>query len=245
MQMCSDTRASRVSFTHRSSDIAPPLTSRKRGKTGVSRVGSRVIGSFVLASGAMPRSFVIVGRSAVASDEFLLDDFPGTSGRLDVLVRCIRAALLTSHGFRRDVVVYLVLLGGPRAPRSLRVDGATAKFVRPDERALATLVKKSLSSHADDEREGFVEVRPGIAVARGGLDAVLRDAGARAIDVRQVELAKNAIFVIGDHLGFDEATRAALGSRATAIAVGPVSLHSDDVVTLVGNEIDRGEASPG
>jgi tRNA (pseudouridine54-N1)-methyltransferase len=193
---------------------------------------------------------VVVGRSAVAGDEFLLDDLPGTSGRLDVLVRCVRAALLTSHGLRRDVVVYLVLLGGPRAPRTLRVDGATAKFVRPDERALATLIKKSLATHADEDREGFIEVRPGIAIARGGVDVVLRDAGDRpsylleegATDIRSAALADDAIFFIGDHAGFDDATRAALAARGRTIAVGPVSLHSDDVVTLIANEIDRGRS---
>ena len=69
---------------------------------------------------------------------------PSTSGRLDVLLRSIRAAFLVSHGLRRDVVVYLVLCAGPRAPRVLRIDGRSAKFLRPDERSLAVLLQKSL-----------------------------------------------------------------------------------------------------
>ncbi|MDP9002115.1 MAG: tRNA (pseudouridine(54)-N(1))-methyltransferase TrmY, partial [Myxococcota bacterium] len=94
------------------------------------------------------RRFVIIGRSAIASDDFLLEDIPGTGGRLDILLRCLRAGLLVSHGIRRDVVMYLVLLGGPRAPRVLRADASGLKFVRPDERSLATLAKKALASHA-------------------------------------------------------------------------------------------------
>src|SRR5581483_10431083 len=103
-----------------------------------------------------------------------------TSGRLDVLLRCVRAALLVSHGVRQDTVVYLVLLGG--APRTLRFDGATARFVRPDEGSMATLVQKSLAA-ADAagacRGAGFAIVRPreGIAVAAGGLGAVVADAG--------------------------------------------------------------------
>ena len=123
------------------------------------------------------RRFVIIGREATASDDFLLDDLPGTSGRLDVGVRCLRAALLFSHGLRRDVVVYLVLGGGPRAPRAIRVSGASARFLRPDERSLAVLAKKVLSSRADAERSGFVEIKAGVAVARGGLDRVIADLG--------------------------------------------------------------------
>src|SRR5579859_1075721 len=87
------------------------------------------------------RRFVIIGQKATASDDFLLDDLAGTSGRLDVLLRCIRAAILTSHGVRRDVVVYLLLQGGAKAPRVLRVDPVATKFLRPDERSLAMLVK--------------------------------------------------------------------------------------------------------
>src|SRR5215207_1855813 len=104
------------------------------------------------------RRFVVIGQRATASPEFSLLDIPGTSGRLDVLLRCVRAALLVSHGLRRDVVVYLVLQGGPRAPRTVRIDGATARFVRPDERSLATLVQKSLAAAPDGT--GFATVRP-------------------------------------------------------------------------------------
>ena len=194
------------------------------------------------------RRFVIVGRTARASAEVSLDDLAGTSGRLDVLVRCVRAALLVSHGLRRDVVVYLVLLGGS-APRTVRIDGATAKFIRPDERPLATLLKKTLARVERDDA-GFVEVKPGIAVACAGLEAVLAEVQGSVVfvleegapDVRAVgaELAGDATFVIGDHLGFDEATRERLGAvGARPVAVGPTSLHSDDVVTLVSYEIDR------
>ena len=63
----------------------------------------------------------VVGHAAHAAADFSLDDFPGTSGRLDVLARSVRAALLVSHGVRRDVTIYLVLLGGDRAPRTVRI----------------------------------------------------------------------------------------------------------------------------
>jgi len=47
-----------------------------------------------------------------------------------------------------------------------------------------------------------------------------------------------------DHLGFDEATRTELAViRARPIGVGPLSLHAEDVIAIVSNEIDRREAS--
>lgn len=193
------------------------------------------------------KRFVVIGRRATASPDFLLVDVPGTAGRLDVLLRCLRAALLVSHGLRRDVVVYLVLLGGPRAPRCLRVEGAAARFLRPDERSLATLVQKALAAPA--EGRAFVAVRPGIAVADGGLDAVIEDLGEGALylldeggeDLREAVLdARDGVFIVGDHLGFDEATRARVDAlHPVALRVGPVSVHADDVVALVSNELDR------
>lgn len=197
----------------------------------------------------MARRFVVIGREAIASDDFLLDDVPGTSGRLDIGLRCVRAALLVSHGLRRDVTVDLVLGGGPRAPRVLRVRGAGVKFLRPDERALAVLARKVLASVAD-EGPGFVEVKPGVDVARGGLERVLSDLSGETLyileegapDLRDVtDLARgDQAFFLGDPAGFDASSRDRLkAAGARAVSVGPVSLHAEDVVTIVSNELDR------
>src|SRR5688572_28556131 len=115
------------------------------------------------------RRFVVIGQRATASPEFLLNDVAGTSGRLDVLLRCIRAALMVSHGLRGDAVIYLVLLGGPRAPRTIRIEGSIARFLRPDERALVTLMQQALAA---PKTPGFAYavLRRGITVFDGGLD---------------------------------------------------------------------------
>ncbi len=196
------------------------------------------------------RRFVIVGRTAIASGRFLPKDLPGTSGRLDVLLRCIRAALLVSHGVRRDTQVYLVLLGGEEAPRTVRIDGATAKFLRPDERSLATLIAKSLGA-PERGTAGFDEVRPGVSVARDGLECVLEDIGGSsryvleegAADLREVPLnTESCTFFVGDHLGFDAAALEGLAG-ASRVGVGPVSLHAEDAIVTVINELDRRDAA--
>jgi tRNA (pseudouridine54-N1)-methyltransferase len=196
----------------------------------------------------MKRAFVVIGEKASASDDFLLDDLPGTSGRLDVGVRCIRAALLVSHGLRRDSAIYLVLRGGPRAPRVLKIDGETAEFIRPDERQLAVLVKKALAS--DPEGEGFVTVRKGVSVARGSLEQVMNDTAGWAWwvleeggpDIREEKTLgqKDAVFFVGDPAGFDPALRSGLRSAgALPLGVGPVSIHAEDAIAVLSNELDR------
>jgi tRNA (pseudouridine54-N1)-methyltransferase len=195
----------------------------------------------------------VVGRTASASGDFSTEDLPSSGGRIDILLRSVRAALLVSHGVRRNVLVYLVLRGSDRGPRVLRISGRDAQFLRPDERSLAHLVKKALSVPTTPG-DGFVEVRPGVSVVEGDVEAVLADAPDAApyhlaeegADIRHEPLdAPDALFFLGDHLGLDDATRARLEAlRCRVVAVGPVSLHTDDVVTLVTNELDRRDASP-
>jgi tRNA (pseudouridine54-N1)-methyltransferase len=200
------------------------------------------------------RSFIVIGQTATASADFRLDDLPGSSGRLDVLLRCIRAALLVSHGLRPDVRLYLVLRGGPSAPRTLRVDSNSAKFIRPDERSLALVVQKTLSAAPPELGSSFVELRPGLALARGDLETALADVPGAALycleeaaaDLRDVAPPPvDAAYLLGDHLGFTAEDReriAGLGARC--VSIGPVSLHSDDVIAVVSNELDRLAARP-
>ena len=201
----------------------------------------------------MTRSFVVVGHRASASPNFSLVDLAGTSGRLDVLLRCLRSALLVSHGLRRDTDVYLVLLGGWHAPRVLRVRGAEVRYLRPDERQMATLAQKALGEAPADSPAGvFVEVRPGVAGARGGLEAAVADVGGGpryvleegARDVREAAIdPDDAVVFVGDHRGFDDTTRAAIASAGAApVGLGPVSVHADDAVAIVCNEMDRRRA---
>jgi tRNA (pseudouridine54-N1)-methyltransferase len=193
------------------------------------------------------KRFVVIGQTATASPDFVLDDVPGSSGRLDVLLRCVRATLLVSHGVRRDTIVYLVLGGGPRAPRTVRIDGSTAEYLRQDERSLAGTLKKMLG-YVEDQAS-FGEGVRGVSIARGGLDVVLADLGAYTPyvlveggeDLRAAPLdLEHPVFFVGDHMGFDEATRARLDAiGARRLSIGPTSLHADDAIAVVHNELDR------
>ncbi len=195
------------------------------------------------------RRFVVIGQKATASDAFSLDDLPATSGRLDVLLRCVRAALLVSHGLRRDTIIYLVLQGGPRAPRSIRIDGRTAEYVRPDERSLAGAIRSLLKHVRPPSGAVFSEATRGVAIADGGLESVIADLGdfvpyvldESASDLRDAVVdLERPVFFVGDHLGFDDDARARLAALgSTPLSVGPISVHADDAITLVSNELDR------
>ncbi len=165
-----------------------------------------------------------------------------------MLLRCIRAALLVSHGLRTGVRVYLVLRGGSQAPRVVRIDGNSAKFIRPDERSLALVVQKTLAASPDALGSDFVELRPGVALARGDIDCVLADLNGAALyvlaegapDIRDAHVREDAAYFIGDHAGFAARDVERLQTLdATALSIGPISLHSDDVVAVLSNELAR------
>jgi tRNA (pseudouridine54-N1)-methyltransferase len=195
------------------------------------------------------RRFVIVGQKVRASPDFLLADIPSTSGRMDVLARSVRAALLVSHAVRRDTFAYLVMLGLPERPRTVRIDGSASRYLRPDERSLATTLQKALALPVPPESAGFCDARRGVAVAEGGIDCVLPELAASALyllepsgtDIRSAKLqADEASFILGDHLGLPPGLRERLlGLGATPLSVGPRALHTEDAIALVHNELDR------
>jgi len=193
------------------------------------------------------RRFVIVGQRARSEGDFLLADIPSTSGRVDVLLRALRSALLVSHSVRRDTVVYLVLLGSPERVRTVRIEGAASRYLRPDERSLATTLKKALLCPTDSAL--FTPVRPGIAVAADGIACVLPElVNSRLFllepggaDVRSCDFSYSEnTFLLGDHLGLTPQIREQwLQLGAQSISVGPVAIYTEDTIALVANELDR------
>lgn len=73
------------------------------------------------------------------------------TGRVDVLARCVNAALWVSNGIRRDTTIFLMLF-----PQNLTVEirGEDVKGLNPDERTMALYLQRTLlvGSSADRNR---------------------------------------------------------------------------------------------
>ena len=82
-------------------------------------------------------------RADVANGSFDLNNLP--SGRVDVLARCASAAFFVSHGVRAHVRLWLMLRD---IGLTLCLDGARARGLHPDERTLASAIRKALRAHA-------------------------------------------------------------------------------------------------
>ncbi|NYT05081.1 MAG: tRNA (pseudouridine(54)-N(1))-methyltransferase TrmY [Methanomicrobiales archaeon] len=185
------------------------------------------------------RRFAIVGHRARTSGDFSLNDLPGGAGRMDVLCRCVNTAFFLSHDLRKDVECYLVLLGDPAPPKTVRFSGVHLRSLNPDERSAAALLKKALALPCGDE---FRESSPGVAVRQGGLARLIEDMPLALLheegdDLRNVHPLPSG-YLLSDHLNFTPEEEAVVQDMPR-ISVGPVSLHADHAITVVQNELDR------
>jgi tRNA (pseudouridine54-N1)-methyltransferase len=190
-------------------------------------------------------TFIIVGHNVRTDDAFTLNDLAGSTGRLDVLLRCVNSAFMLSNDIRRDVDVYLVLLGEPNPPKSVHFKGCELKYLNPDERSTGALVQKALAEEVWSEE---VEVAPGVHVSKSGLAEVLgslegprvqlREEGC---DIRTSSVSNDDVFVLGGHEDLTSGEEAIIqnGGETLCVSLGPKSLHADHCITIVLNELDR------
>ncbi len=194
--------------------------------------------------------FIVVGHKARTDGNFNLNDLPGSGGRMDILCRCVNCALFLSHDLRRDVVIYLVLLGEPDAPRIVKFEGKNVRYLNPDERSSGSLIKKALEKSAIPR---WRESTPGVWIRLGDfadlLEEVLTDKkslfylledGGDIRDEFKENMPEYTVFVMGDHTGMTPEEETVIQDLdAKTINVGPISLHADHCIILVNNEIDR------
>ncbi len=189
------------------------------------------------------KEFIIIGHKAITVP-FSLNDLAGAAGRMDILCRCVSSAFFLSHGIRRDVHIYLVLKGGAQ-PKLIRFDGNEIRYLSPDERSAASLIKKALEKNT---QEFWTESTPGVSIRKGDFADLLSELNRKIIylredgeDIRGKEFAGN-LFVLGDHMGLtDDEEKILTNYEHEIVSVSPLSLHADHCIILLHNEMDRKE----
>jgi tRNA (pseudouridine54-N1)-methyltransferase len=168
---------------------------------------------------------------------------------MDILCRCVNSGLFLSHDIRRDVRVHLVLKGAPEEPKIIRFDGSSVRYLSPDERSAASLIKKALERNAQNF---WVESSPGVSIRKGDFGDILGEINKKIIYLREdgqdIRGEKfdgafdDLLFVLGDHMGLTDDEEKIIGEfDVKIISVGPLSLHADHCIILFLNELDRKE----
>jgi tRNA (pseudouridine54-N1)-methyltransferase len=196
------------------------------------------------------RRFVVVGQSARTARDFPLDDICGAAGRWDLMARCVQGSLFLAHDLRRDSELVLVLLGEPDAPKAIRVNGERVRNLNPDERSTVALLSRALEVPLPMNGR-WVDVQPGIRVARRGLEQVIEewqdgplvlldeDGELDGDDLPGVIVEGGATFILGDNKGLTEEQSALVRSLgAVEVCLGPLPLHTDHCIVIVHNILD-------
>ena len=195
------------------------------------------------------RTFIIKANEAHTKADFRLSDLPGTSGRIDVLCRFLNSAFLLSHGFRKNVRVWLLLYGPPEPPKAIRFEGSRLKVrINPDERSTAKLIMKALKAGEDLKGPGReVEVYPGLYVSNRTFEDVIRLTLKNSAlyylhedgkPITAVSFPGNVAFVLGDHKGLSREDEAFLEGIAERVSVGRKSYLASHVVAYVNIHLD-------
>jgi len=168
---------------------------------------------------------------------------------MDLICRSIISALWLSNEMRKDTRINICLNGPPDPPLSLRFDGAKLKKVSPDERNVATWLKKSLK-YNDLADDSWMETHDGIYISKLDFEGVLEKINKDRLyllqkegrDIREVKIQDDSNFILGDNIGLPEnIVKKCEKLEAKKISLGPRNYFSSHSITLVHNEIDRAE----
>ena len=118
------------------------------------------------------RRFVIIGSRSQKQGKLNLNDLAGSAGRLDVLIRGLMAGLLTSHGIRENVEVFLALNGGPGPQRILKFSGSEIKGLHANARSVAGIIGEVISIPMPPKGR-WVERRKGVYDSTGTIEELM------------------------------------------------------------------------
>ncbi|UCG69922.1 MAG: tRNA (pseudouridine(54)-N(1))-methyltransferase TrmY [Thermoplasmata archaeon] len=191
------------------------------------------------------RRFVVIGHGAITSSEFNLNDLCGSTGRLDVLLRCINSTFFLSHDLRRDVELYLVLQGEPNPPKTIRLVGNELKYLNPDERSTAALIRNALMKKLEEKEEFST---PGIYISRASFEEVLKNLAniSKLMYLKEdgkvlepKEIKQDCTFILSDDKDMkDEEETIIQKYEPDIVSLGSISYHSDHCIIMINWMLD-------
>jgi len=199
------------------------------------------------------REFIYYSKTGVTSGNLIKDNLM-QAGRIDIACQFIIQAFFVSRAMRKDTKVHLVLMGPPDSPKHLEIFpgknlGGIENEIDISKKDVAGLIKRMLYKYKKDKK---TEIAPGYNVEKKSFVKLLEEMNAdgktiyvldkRGEDIRNVMIAKDAVFIVGDHDGIPKnEMKWAKHIPMEKISVSPHMLFASQVVTLIHNEVDRKE----
>lgn len=200
------------------------------------------------------RRFLLLAHRVPVSGQFTLNDLAGGGGRMDEVARAVSTAFTLSNDLRRDTEL-TILFAAPAPAQARRVDlvGARLRYLNPDERSTAALLKNALARAAiyPHEFESSPGLRVGPTAPGEALGEFLRRPGAVWLTEGGAPIASwtgpsgEIAAVLSDPYDPTPAeTELLRASGVPRLSVGPLSLRTSQVIDAVHRELDLRAAEP-
>ncbi|MCC6018741.1 MAG: tRNA (pseudouridine(54)-N(1))-methyltransferase TrmY [Candidatus Verstraetearchaeota archaeon] len=190
----------------------------------------------------MKRIFIVKSSTAFTAPIFNIRSLAGSSGRLDVICRCILNAFFIDRDvFRRNVVFYGVLEGPPDPPKTIVVDGFSIDNMVLDEVWVANVISNLMSGGSfkgfNILRMNFSSLVNSIRVS--GAKLIYLHENGVPIDDYNFEIGFDYCFILGDQIGLDRDSEKLLDSMGVPrVSLGRISYLSSQCIWLVNNFMD-------
>ncbi len=189
------------------------------------------------------RELLYYSRNAVTAGNLIKEDLK-KAGRMDIICNVIISTFFISNKMREDIKLHLIFDGGPNNPRHLVLESNENMPI--SKKNVAGLIKRMLYKSPD--KEGLKEIFPGALIEKKGFEKLVKeldDNGKDVLlldrkgnDIRETNLEKNPVFIIGDHEGFPQDKKKFL-KKIDKVSVSPKVIFASQVITIVHNELDR------
>jgi len=199
------------------------------------------------------REFIYYSRTAPTAGNFVNEQDPYSSGRLDIPLHAVITVFFLSHKIREDAKLHLCFAGAPDPPKHLEIypvtEGRTGiDKIYLNKKNVAGVIKKMLYKYREGEKR---EVFPGFWVEKKGflelVNSFLKQGRNIYIldpdgeDIRKADIKENPVFILGDHRGLPLKELRRLKKSCIPVSIGPKTYFATHTIAIVHNELDRRE----
>lgn len=180
------------------------------------------------------RAFILKASEGRTAPDFSIKSLAGSGGRMDLVCRCIIAALLSPGGVDRGCRITVVLEGPPDPPLSVEFDGAAMDRAPEGEEEAAGMLVSAMRGAPPR----------GVSASREGFDSAVRNYLKEGFsiyylheegkDFTEVGYGERAAFALGDQKGIDPQGERFLDSvGAERVSLGPHPYLASHCIAIV------------
>jgi tRNA (pseudouridine54-N1)-methyltransferase len=165
------------------------------------------------------------------------------AGRLDIICHSVISSFFLSNAIRNHVELHIILNGPPDPPKHIEFRYDPENSI--SKKDIGSLLKSALWKYRKGKK---IEASPGVSIEKKSFDEIMEDLKDRPIYlldangmiIDDVNIKKDPVFVLGDHMGLPRHEKSVVKKLATErISIGPAPYFSSQCIVVLNNVMDR------